>query len=362
MLFFCIENVAHHCYTSAMQLSYAIIGAVGSIIGLIASVYIYRKKRLKQKLVCPRTASCDTVVHSTFATTFGIQNDILGLIYYITLGLLYSVLLLRGVLPFCTMSAISAVPFVWLQFAITVITAGGVLFSVYLVAVQALRLHTWCAWCMLSAFANVVLLVALFFFPRADLYTLLGAQKILWVIVHNIGFILGVGAATITDIFFFRFLKDNRITEAEKDTMDTLSAVIWVGLAILIVSGVFLYLPQQLRLDQSSKFLVKVVVVTVVTINGLLLNIFVAPKMRSLSFAEHPKAAHFRRIAFALGGISITSWYTAFFLGSLRSIPITAVQGLWGYGGLIVAVIIGSQIFERITVAQHKTDKHSIAE
>lgn len=321
---------------------YNYLGILGAVIGLIASLYIYRKKQKKEKMVCPRTASCDTVVHSTFATSFGIPNDVLGIAYYVVIGALYAV-------TFAIPSLMNPL----LQWVIVIGTAGGVLFSVYLVAVQLLRLHTWCAWCMLSAFANVVLLVALFYLPRTEFFSLLASQKIMWVIVHNVGFIFGIGAATITDILFFRFLQDSKISEQEKGIMDILSSVIWVGLAILVVSGVMLYLPEQSRLLASSKFLLKIVVVSVITVNGVLLNIFVAPKMRMLSFADHPRAVHFRRAAFALGGVSIVSWYTAFLLGSLRSIPLTFTAGLIGYLVVLFGVIAGSQVFERIATKYH---------
>jgi hypothetical protein len=183
-----------------------------------------------------------------------------------------------------------------------------------------------------------------------ELFVLLANQKLWWVIVHNIGFILGLGGATITDVLFFRFLKDYRITQQEKGTMDTLSNIIWVGLLVLIVSGIMLYLPEQARLGESPKFLLKLVVVSVLLINGILLNLLVAPRMRSFSLAQTAPAKHFRRLAFALGGISIASWYTAFILGSLRHINLPLREGVAVYTSILIAVVIGSQIYERIVV------------
>ena len=97
--------------------------------------------------------------------------------------------------------------------------------------------------------------------------------------------------------------------------------------------------------------------VGVIVLNGFLLNMFVAPYIRRLSFEGTAPAKKFRRLAFALGGISFTSWYVAFFLGSLQKINIDFKTAVLGYGILLVGVIIGSQIAERYT-----TKKHNLAQ
>jgi hypothetical protein len=222
----------------------------------------------------------------------------------------------------------------------------GSLFSLYLIALQAFVIRAWCFWCLLSTFAHVFLVVTLFLLPQESLFEILGAQRTFWIIVHNIGFILGVGAATLTDVFFFRFLKDNQISDKEKETMDTLTNVIWVGLGVLIMTGLALYLPDSARLGTSSKFLLKTVVVGVVTLNGLFLTLFVSPKLRLLTLEGQTHERAFRKLAFALGGISLFSWYSAFFLGSFRSISLSFTQGLLGYFGALVGVIVISQIVE----------------
>jgi uncharacterized membrane protein len=320
------------------------LGLLASIIGLGISSYIYRKKRTKTKLMCPLRTECDTVVNSRFAKTFGIPNELLGMAYYILSGLFYAFILVYPQFFSTT-----------LHFALFLFSIAGALFSVYLISLQAFTIRAWCIWCLGSALANVMLLVALFGFPSEGLFGLLSSQRVWWIIIHNIGFILGLGGATITDLFFFRFLKDNNISEEEKSTMDMLSSIIWVGLGILIVSGIALYLPEQARLDSSSKFMLKVVVVSVVIINGILLNMLVAPRLRELSFEDTPPARHFRKIAFALGGISISSWYTAFLLGSLRSIQISFMHGLLIYGGLLICVIIGSQAYEALITRKNRS-------
>lgn len=323
---------------------YIYLGLIGSLGGFIVSLYIYRQKRKKKTLICPREGNCEKVVHSTHATVFGINNEVLGVVFYVAQAILWTIMLIAPQL-------VSG----WYLLLMVLLTAGGVLFSVYLIALQALIIRAWCMWCLGSSAAVVLLAIAVFGIPSTPLFEVLAHTKLWWVIIHNIGFILGLGGATITDIFFFRFLKDGVISESEKQTMDTLSNVIWIGLGILIVSGVMLYLPEHARLAVSSKFLLKVIVVSVVTLNGIFLNILVAPRMRTLSLFQTPPARHFRRLAFALGGISVSSWYVAFFLGSFRQITLALREGIALYVCVLIAVVIGSQVYERIVTRKSPT-------
>ncbi len=82
---------------------------------------------------------------------FGIPNELMGLGYYIVIGMLYAGLL---VLPYMD------TPFV--HYLISGITVAGAAFSLYLVGLQAWVIKHWCHWCLGSAFATLLLLVALF--------------------------------------------------------------------------------------------------------------------------------------------------------------------------------------------------------
>ncbi len=307
-----------------------------SMIGLFVSLYIYHKKRQHRPLMCPRKADCNTVINSTFSKTFGIPNEVVGIIYYT---------LMLGVAGIAILSPDLLNPFI--RVVLLVANIAAALFSLYLIALQAFVIRSWCMWCLVSACVNVLLATIGVASITSEMYSLIGDTRTFWIIVHSIGFILGVGSATVTDVLFFRFLKDGTISPEEKGIMDTISNVIWVGLVIAILSGLMLYLPEQARLQTSSKFLLKLVVVSVITINGFLLNFLVAPRMIQFSFDATVPAGKLRRLAFALGGISIVSWYIAFILGSLRKIPLTSYQGIVLYAAVLVCIIGGSQLYER---------------
>ena len=324
-----------------------IIPILACFVGIFISGFMLFRKFSHKKLSCPREHPCDTVLHSKFAKTFGLPNEFLGIFYFLS------------VLTLILLPLIGASP-AWVLYVMFLMLVIGGLFSLYLMGLQAFVIKSWCAWCLGIALTNIVLIISLSSIPTELFAPLLAKQKTLWVILHNIGFILGVGSATIADIFFFKFLKDNTISLEEKENMDTLTNIIWVALAILVITGLALFIPEQARLATSSKFLLKVVVVSVIIVNGLILNMFIAPNMRRLSFEGSVPARRFRRIAFALGGISFTSWYLAFFLGSLRKIPINFQTAIWVYGAILVAVVVGSQIMERIVTKKFNSNQNSL--
>src|SRR3989344_2423105 len=312
--------------------------------GFLLAFYIRHKKQAHEKMVCPLDSDCDAVIYSEYSKFFGIPVEILGLFYYGLIAVSYALFLVFPVF---------ASPLV--VFSVFAFTTAAFLFSLYLTFIQAFALKQWCTWCLISAgFCAVVFATALGV-SEFSFISLLAQHHDFIVIFHVLGVALGLGGATIADIFFFKFLKDFRISEWEAETMHTLSQIIWFALALLILTGLALYLPEAEELNRSAKFLVKMIVVAVIIVNGAFLNLLVAPKLVKISFHErHRHEAgelhHIRRIAFALGAVSIVSWYSAFFLGMLRKLPIEFSSLLLIYFFILGGAIIGSQFMERFFV------------
>lgn len=166
--------------------------------------------------------------------------------------------------------------------------------------------------------------------------------KSIIIIVHALGAALGVGAATISDILFFQFLKDGSITKQESPTLQVLTKVVWVALGILILSGIALFLSDPVKYLHSSKFIVKMFIVLMLTLNGLFITLVMHKKMHHISFVTK-QHRRFKKIGFASGAISIVSWYISFILGSIRSIPLESTSGIGIYLGIVVIAIITSQ-------------------
>lgn len=179
------------------------------------------------------------------------------------------------------------------------------------------------------------------------------AYKPVIVILHALSAAAGLGAVVVTDTLFFRYLKDFRISAKEDETMRAISRVVWVVILFLFITGLALFLSEPLGYIAKSKFVVKLVIFGVIVLNGLLLNVVIAPVLRRIPFGPRtvPLSSRIRllqALAFASGAVSMVSWLSVFLLGSVRSIPVGVGTGLVAYGGLILVAIIGSQVYARI--------------
>ncbi|MBI2426287.1 MAG: hypothetical protein HYV34_00400 [Candidatus Kerfeldbacteria bacterium] len=170
------------------------------------------------------------------------------------------------------------------------------------------------------------------------------------VVLHIVGTALGVGAVTVGEALFFRALKNKRIDESMVETLKTVSQIVWVGLSVLFFSGAFFFVvyrlgaPERLDLAFSSKFWIKMLIVGVLSANGVFMHFKTIPALERLA-REGGKLSSplFQKYAwqfFASGAISFTSWYGALALGAARNFPLTFWQALVVYI-LILAFAIG---------------------
>ncbi len=324
-----------------------------AIAGFLLAGYVYIKKSKKENLVCPMDGKCDEVVNSRYSKFMGVRVELLGMLYYAMIILAYSFILFMP-------DVVGDV----FKFFMTGITVAAFLFSAYLVFIQAFVLRMWCTWCLFSAGFSTFIFVTAVFGADFSLPALLNEYHGVVVFFHALAAAIGVGATTITDVLFFKFLKDYKISESEKSIMDTLSGVIWIALAVLVLTGVGLFIADPERFLASSKFITKVLAVSVLIINGVLLNLLISPKMLEIDFGKENRdngnLDFMRRLAFALGAISISSWYVVFLLGSLRSIPLSVTAGITIYLSILVLAIVGSQIFDRMMIKNRKKETVSI--
>lgn len=313
-----------------------------ALAGFVLAFYIRRKKSSNHPLICPLKSNCHTVIHSEYSKFFGIPVEIIGLFYYILVAGSYAFFL-----KFPGWAISSAV------FAALIMTGAALTFSLYLTFIQTFALKQWCLWCLMSAGLCLVIFVSALAGLGENLTFLLAEQHLLIKIFHIFGVTLGLGGATISDIFFFKFLKDFRISKEEAGVLRVFSQIIWFALAVIVLSGLGLYLSHMEELNQSPKFLVKMLIVGVVIINGALLNLLISPKLIKISFAEkYDRQAgglrRLRRLAFALGAVSFISWYFAFVLGMLHSLSVNFWPLLSVYLLFLTAALIISQLTERV--------------
>lgn len=148
----------------------------------------------------------------------------------------------------------------------------------------------------------------------------------LLVIMHVVGTVLGVGAATFAEIHYTRFNSDDIITDDERKTLATTYTVMRTGLFLLVISGfsilLYMRLTEYVEVLTSPSFWAKMTVVAVLVGNALLLQARIMP--------------------FSVGAaISLTSWYTALMLGVIGTTGATYLEILMYYAAAVVLVGIG---------------------
>ena len=110
-----------------------------SAIGISETVYLIRKRMAAEKPVCLIGESCSLVLESKYSKLFGVHNDILGLLFYIT------ALFISGFL------VIGVEPLMFWNFIFKLSVAVGSLLSLFLTYLQWRVIKAWCFWCLMSA-------------------------------------------------------------------------------------------------------------------------------------------------------------------------------------------------------------------
>lgn len=124
-----------------------------AVVGLLDSWYILYKKQKNEKLVCFVGEDCNEVVNSKYSHIYGVPNEVLGIIFYL------SVLGIVGLVALGTkeLHGIS------LMAVIHLTAFFALLLSIFLTAIQAFVLKAWCEYCLVASFANFGIFVLAFF-------------------------------------------------------------------------------------------------------------------------------------------------------------------------------------------------------
>lgn len=119
-----------------------------SLIGFVNASVLYwqyrRHVRLGKKMFCFLGGDCGEVVASKFGRTLGIKNELIGLVYYGSIGL-YALLGRDSV------------------FIVKAVAGIIALLSLYLLFAQTVLLRKFCSWCILAIAINWLLFYLLVF-------------------------------------------------------------------------------------------------------------------------------------------------------------------------------------------------------
>lgn len=187
---------------------------------------------------------------------------------------------------------------------------------------------------------------------------------------HIIGVAIGVGGATVSDVLFFRALKDKRISADELGLLHTLGMMLWVGLIILIASGLG-FVTLQYMMSGTSSYIVsawfqaKMTIIAILFTNAFVMHLYVFPFMKKhvgLTLTHAKVSPHFSLLA-ATGVVSIVSWYSALTLGVTRGLDFTygMIVNLYlvilVFGILVAYGLMSIAVFPKRTV---KTDDNVV--
>lgn len=119
-----------------------------AVAGFLIARYIYLHKRRpeRQPLVCPLNFDCDPVIHSQYSRFLGLATEVLGMLYYGLVAIVYGAVVFQ--------SALITPLIIWLIAKLTIVAS---LFSLYLIFIQAFKLRQWCSWCLISAALSLII-------------------------------------------------------------------------------------------------------------------------------------------------------------------------------------------------------------
>lgn len=166
--------------------------------------------------------------------------------------------------------------------------------------------------------------------------------------LHLLGLCFGLGGATMLYFWILRWLRWGALPVEIRRTFLFVSKVVSVGLGLLWLSGLgFLavYAVDSPEKFDNPKLWAKVVVVLVLTVNGLVVHgVMLSSVLRDV---DRPLLVEVSRLRSAIvlisGAVSGVSWYTAFALGLMRELN-GRVAAAWLLGPWLAGILAAALV------------------
>lgn len=123
-----------------------------SFIGIVETAYLIRQRKIKERPICILGKECHKVLESKYSKLIGVNNDILGLLFYIAIFIL------------SIMLAVSFGQRAFLILLTKIFAIAGFLFSLILIFIQWRIIKSWCFWCVLSAATTMLMAITIIYF------------------------------------------------------------------------------------------------------------------------------------------------------------------------------------------------------
>ncbi len=114
-------------------------------VGISETAYLIRQRITAERPVCPVGGGCVTVLSSGYNRMFGIHNDLLGMLFYVSMCVI-AALVVIGSGPAAILMVLAAANLV-----------AATIMSAYFFFLQWRVIRAWCFWCLMSA-ATILLM------------------------------------------------------------------------------------------------------------------------------------------------------------------------------------------------------------
>ncbi len=166
------------------------------------------------------------------------------------------------------------------------------------------------------------------------------------VLIHVLAVIVAVGTVSVTDYLHLVSLKRKKLEKNLKIVYPRLSNMINSSLILIILTGIVLVLMNP-SLVFKSLFVLKMVLVGVVSLNGLFLQKVVSPNLdKCIIGTKHCSSSLLYSVAIS-GSVSIVTWFSIIILAFTKNMGYTWKQFVCYYLAVLAIAIVVSYTVER---------------
>lgn len=160
-------------------------------------------------------------------------------------------------------------------------------------------------------------------------------------LAHIIGLLLGAGVTLFLDVAVIRYGIRANITHEMCDIMDSGIRMIKIGLVILWITGASFLLETWLIKPEAifnPKVFAKITIVTILTLNGMLVHRVVYPTLRKNigNTLFYGVSIGRQRVIVASGAVSMTSWAIPILFGTLQKHDFKDIYTLGFLNGYVI--------------------------
>ncbi|MFC1662827.1 hypothetical protein ACFL04_01510 [Patescibacteria group bacterium] len=145
-----------------------------------------------------------------------------------------------------------------------------------------------------------------------------------WLLIHFIGLAISLGSVFVVDVMWFIYEREKKYSHFLVKFSPIMSMMVWVGLILLITSGIFLTAERPDYYLTDARFQMKLILVLLLVANGVYLNLRVGPRIQELTPLFHEEATdkyyQLKTRGVVSGVISLFSWIGAIVFAVYKNI------------------------------------------